>query len=341
MMRPVCAAACGGAVAIAAAPAHAAAWPPMSYLQTFGAAGDPVTRLGWGLGIVSIVVTVIVVVLVAWGAWRRRPVPTDPRALTVRSDSGGMPWVYIGVGVSTLVLIVCATWTMFTIAAVAMPAHAADTTVQVTASQWWWAARYASPDAARIFTTANEIHIPVGRAVRVELASIDVIHSFWIPQLAGKMDVIPGQTNVMWLQADRPGVYRGQCGEYCGAQHAHMAMSVIADAPDAYRAWADAQLREAAAPASAPAQHGRDAFVANCGACHTVRGAGAGGILGPDLTHLMSRQTIAAGLLPNTPGNLAAWIADSQALKPGSRMPRLALSGPDLASIVAYLETLK
>jgi cytochrome c oxidase subunit 2 len=177
--------------------------------------------------------------------------------------------------------------------------------------------------------------------VRGELASTDVIHSFWIPQLAGKMDVIPGQTNVMWLQADRPGVYRGQCGEYCGAQHAHMALALVADPPEAYRAWIDGQLREAAAPASATAQRGHDAFVAHCGACHTVRGAGAGGILGPDLTHLMSRRTLAAGLLANTPGNLAAWIADSQALKPGSRMPRLALSGPELASVVAYLETLK
>lgn len=341
MNRAVPAATGAGALALAALPAHAAAWPPMSYLHTFGAAGDPVTRLGWGLGIVSIVVTAVVVVLVVWGVMRGRPRPADPRALAVRTDSGGMPWLYIGVGISTVVLVACAAWTMFTIAAVAMPAHAADTTVQVTASQWWWAARYASPDPSRIFTTANEIHIPVGRAVRVELASTDVIHSFWIPQLAGKMDVIPGQTNVMWLQADRPGVYRGQCGEYCGAQHAHMALELVADPPEAYQAWTDAQLREAAAPASEPAQRGHDAFVANCGACHTVRGSGAGGILGPDLTHLMSRQTLAAGLLANTPGNLAAWIADSQALKPGSRMPRLALSGPELASVVAYLETLK
>ena len=167
-----------------------------------------------------------------------------------------------------------------------------------------------------------------------------MIHSFWIPQLAGKMDVIPGQTNVTWLQADQPGTYRGQCGEYCGAQHAHMAMYVVADTPQDYALWVRDQLSNAAVPASEPARLGELAFEAHCAACHAVRGTGAGGILGPDLTHLMSRHTIAAGLLPNTPGNLAAWIADSQALKPGSRMPTLALSGPDLSSVVTYLQTL-
>ncbi len=327
------------ACAIAPAPASAGFWPPMAYLQTFGPAGDPVTRLGWGLGIVSIGVVVIVTGLVVWAILRRRAA-ARPHELAVDSDSGGLPWIYIGVGISSVVLIACATWTMFTIAAVAMPAHA-DTTLRITAAQWWWSVRYDDPDPARIFDTANEIHIPVGRPVRIELSSADVIHSFWIPQLGGKMDVVPGQTNAMWLQADRPGVYRGQCGEYCGAQHAHMAMAVVADDPAAYAAWRDRQLREAVAADTPTTRHGQEEFVAHCAACHTVRGAGAGGILGPDLTHLMSRRTIAAGMLPNSPGNLAAWIADSQALKPGSRMPRMELSGPDLQAVVAYLDTLE
>ena len=228
---------------------------------------------------------------------------------------------------------------MFTVAAVAMPTRTV-LTLQVTAAQWWWSVRYQSGEPDRVFTTANEIHIPVGRPVRIELTSQDVIHSFWIPQLAGKMDVIPGQTNVAWLQADQPGAYRGQCGEYCGAQHAHMAMYVIADAPQEYALWVRDQLRAAATPASEAARFGAQAFAAHCAACHAVRGTDAGGILGPDLTHLMSRQTIAAGLLPNTPGNLAAWIADSQALKPGSRMPALALSGRDLSATRTYLQTL-
>ncbi|MEO6897318.1 MAG: cytochrome c oxidase subunit II [Caldimonas sp.] len=327
------------AAALAGAPLLAGAEPAMSYLHTVGPAGDPATRLGWGLGIVSIVVVVVITVLLLGAVLRRRAPGADPAALAVNRDEGGMRWLYIGVGVSTVVLIACAVWTMFTVAAVAMPART-DLTLQVTAAQWWWSVRYESPEADRIFTTANEIHIPVGRPVRIELKSQDVIHSFWIPRLAGKMDVIPGQTNVTWLQADQPGTYRGQCGEYCGAQHAHMAMYVVADTPQDYALWVRDQLRDAAAPTTLPAQHGEQAFLSHCAACHAVRGTAAGGILGPDLTHLMSRHTIAAGLLPNTPGNLAAWIADSQALKPGSRMPSLALSGSDLSSVVDYLQTL-
>lgn len=312
----------------------------MSYLRTFGPAGDPATRLGWGLGIVSIVVTLVIALLLLAAVLRRRARPADPSELAVHRDEGGMAWVYIGVGVSTVVLIGCVVWTMFTVAAVAMPLNAADLTLQVTASQWWWSVRYKSDEPARIFTIANEIHIPVGRPVRLELSSQDVIHSFWIPQLGGKMDVIPGQTNAMWLQADRPGVYRGQCGEYCGAQHAHMAMYVVADSLPDYVTWMREQLQDAATPSSEPLRQGAQAFLAHCAACHAVRGTPAGGILGPDLTHLMSRSTIGAGLLRNTPGNLAAWIADAQALKPGSRMPTLALSGPDLSAVVTYLETL-
>ncbi|MEO7057394.1 MAG: cytochrome c oxidase subunit II, partial [Caldimonas sp.] len=286
---------------------------PMSYLRTFGPAGDPATRLGWGLGLVSIAVVLIITVLLLMAVLRRRAAESDPAALAVRSDEGGMRWLYIGVGISTVVLLACAVWTMFTVAAVAMPART-DLTLQVTASQWWWSVRYESGEPDRVFTTANEIHIPVGSPVRIELKSQDVIHSFWIPQLGGKMDVIPGQTNVTWLQADKPGVYRGQCGEYCGAQHAHMAMYVVADAPADYAAWLRGQLGDAKAPTTAPERLGQQTFLARCAACHAVRGTEAGGILGPDLTHLMSRRTIAAGLLPNTPGNLGAWVSNSQAL---------------------------
>jgi cytochrome c oxidase subunit 2 len=331
--RLACAALLGGI------PALAVAEPPMSYLHTYGPAGDPSNQLGWGLGIISIIVMAVILVLLLGAVLRHRPRPANPRTLAVREDSGGLGWLYIGVGVSTLVLIGCAIWTMFTLAAVAMPAKT-SLTLQVTGSHWWWSLRYLNPDPARIFTTANEIHIPVGQPVRVELVSPDVIHSFWIPQLTGKMDVIPGQTNVTWLQADKPGVFRGQCTEYCGVQHAHMAMYVIADSAADYRDWTRGQLAAAAAPTSDAARQGEQAFVAHCAVCHTVRGTPAGGIVGPDLTHLMSRHTIAAGLLPNTPGNLAAWISDSQALKPGSRMPALQLSARDLSSVMTYLQTL-
>ena len=348
---------------------------PLSYLHTFGPAGDPANRLGWGLGIISVAVLVIVTALLMWAIFRRRKGAADRAALEVHSDSGGMPWIYVGVGSTVamllwigttltawagavvrpvrarppqrqqqawlvLVVVPCAVWTMFTIAAVAMPATTA-LTLQITGLQWWWSVRYLDEDASRVFTTANEIHIPVGQPVRIELGSPDVIHSFWIPQLAGKMDVIPGQTNATWLQADKPGVYRGQCAEYCGAQHAHMAMYVVADTPADFAAWREQQLRESAVPANRAALAGRDSFVAHCGACHSVRGSGAGGILGPDLSHLMSRKTIAAGLLPNTPANLRRWIADSQAAKPGSRMPSLGLEKAELDSVVGYLGTVE
>jgi cytochrome c oxidase subunit 2 len=317
-------------------------WPPMGYLRTFGPAGDPTTQLGWGLAIISIVVMIVIAALLLGGIFRRRARAASPRELSVKSDAGGMAWIYVGVGISILVLVASAVWTMLTVVAVAMPTRASELTLQVKAEQWWWDVTYRQGGApSRSFEVANEIHIPVGRPVRVELASGDVIHSFWIPRLVGKTDVIPGQTNVMWLQADQPGVYRGQCGEYCGAQHAHMAMYVVAEAPKDFVAWSERQRQAAAEPASDAARRGEQTFVARCAACHTVRGSGAGGILGPDLTHLKSRDTLAAGLLPNTPGNLAAWVENAQALKPGSRMPTLALSGPELSSVLAYLDTLK
>jgi cytochrome c oxidase subunit 2 len=176
--------------------------------------------------------------------------------------------------------------------------------------------------------------------VRVELSSADVIHSFWVPQLAGKMDVIPGQTNVSWLEADSPGSYRGQCAAFCGAQHAHMALLVVAESAAAFAAWQDRQLAEAAPPPSGNATLGEHVFETHCAPCHTVRGVTPAGIRGPDLSHLMTRRTIAAALLPNKPGNLAAWIANPQSFKPGARMPAQILSGAQLAAVTSYLNTL-
>jgi len=175
----------------------------------------------------------------------------------------------------------------------------------------------------------------------VELTGADVIHSFWIPALAGKTDTIPGRTNLTWLQADRPGVYRGQCTEYCGAQHAHMAAFVVADTPAAFEAWRRGQLAPAPTPASPLTMAGARVFQAHCSACHAVRGTQADGIVGPDLTHLMSRQTIAAGALPNDGASLAGWVANPQALKPEAKMPANNLTGPQLNAVVAYLETLR
>lgn len=328
--------------ALIARSAVAQAGGPMSYLQSFGPAGYPVTRLGWGLGLVACAVVLIIGVLLLGAIFRSRRSNAEPvDALAVHRDAGGMAWIYLGVGISIVVLAVCMVWTLVVIAAVQQPSRATVQTVQVTASQWWWGLRYDNPQASRIFTAANEIHIPVGQPVRFELNSADVIHSFWIPKLGGKTDVIPGQTNVTWLQADQPGVYRGQCAVFCGAEHARMALIVVAQSPQDFRAWQARQLADAPAPTSALARTGEQVFQSHCSACHTVRGTPAGGHVGPDLTHLMSRQTLAAGVLPNNAGTLAGWIMQPQAIKPGSRMPDQILSSQQLAAVVSYLQTLQ
>jgi cytochrome c oxidase subunit 2 len=315
---------------------------PMSYLRTFGPAGYPVTALGWGLGIISVSVVVIVGLLLLGGIFRRRdaPIGSDSNALAVRRDAGGMAWIYVGVGISTVVLIAAMIWTLVVTAVVAHPSSKPALTVQVSASQWWWALRYDTGQSSRTFTSANEIHIPVGQPVRFEVTSTDVIHSFWVPKLGGKIDVIPGQTNVTWLQADRAGIYHGQCAVFCGAEHARMALRVIAQQPAEFRAWQAAQLTSAPRPATPAENQGQMVFQSHCAACHTIRGSDAGGVLGPDLSHLMSRHTLAAGVLPNTTGNLAGWIIHPQSIKPGSRMPDQPLSGPELAALMSYLQTL-
>jgi cytochrome c oxidase subunit 2 len=199
--------------------------------------------------------------------------------------------------------------------------------------------RYLDPAGAETFTTANEIHIPVGQPVRVELTSPDVIHSFWVPRLAGKMDAIPGVKTVTWIEAAAPGRYRGQCAEYCGLQHARMAFYVVADAPPDFLRWRARQLGAPGAPEGNTAQGAR-LFTGHCASCHTIAGTSAGGIVGPDLSHLASRQTLAAGLIPNDVGHLSAWIDDPQAIKPGVLMPKASLTGAERARIVSYLESL-
>src|SRR6476661_1617486 len=217
---------------------------PLQYLNTAGPAADPVAQLQWGLLAVAGVVFAGVTLALILGLARRRA-PSRDGELAVRADHGGLAWITVGVALTVVTLAACATWTVLTIRATTIPAAAADLTVEVSAAQWWWRARYRDKEQPSAFLVANELHIPVGRPVRVELASEDVIHSFWIPQLAGKIDAIPGRTNILWLQADRPGVYRGQCTEFCGEQHAHMAMVVVADTPADYAAWRAHQLAPA------------------------------------------------------------------------------------------------
>jgi cytochrome c oxidase subunit 2 len=214
--------------------------------------------------------------------------------------------------------------------------------IQVTGNQWWWDVQYENDTPSLWVTTANEIHLPVGRPVKIDLLSNDVIHSLWIPNLQGKIDLVPGRRNELWLQADRPGVYRGQCAEYCGLQHAKMALVVVADPPDQFERWLTANRASAPAPVTPEQQRGKDVVERGpCAMCHNITGSLAGGRSAPDLTHIASRSTIGAGSLPNTTGNLAGWIADPQHIKPGTRMPPTGLRDEELQAVLAYLGSLK
>lgn len=214
--------------------------------------------------------------------------------------------------------------------------------IQVTGNQWWWDVQYDNPVPSLRVTTANEIHIPVGRPVVFNLVSSDVIHSLWIPNLQGKIDLVPGRLNELWLQADRAGVYRGQCAEYCGLQHAKMAFVVVAEPPEQFERWLTGNRASAPAPVTPEQQRGKDIVERGpCAMCHNITGTLAGGRTAPDLTHIASRSTLAAGSMPNMRGYLAGWIADPQAMKPGNRMPAPGLAADELQAVLAYLETLR
>jgi cytochrome c oxidase subunit 2 len=215
--------------------------------------------------------------------------------------------------------------------------------VAVTAQLWWWDVRYRDPMTGAEVRTANEIRIPAGRPVYLALDSADVIHSFWVPQLAGKIDMIPGRLQHLLLSADRPGIYRGQCAEFCGAQHARMALHVVALAPAEFDAWLMAQARPALPPGTPRQQAGQQAFLANrCDACHTVRGVTGTSQLGPDLTHVGGRLHLAAGTLPNSQQGRLEWIAHVQQVKSGARMPSYErLGGDTIGAIADWLGTLR
>lgn len=214
--------------------------------------------------------------------------------------------------------------------------------INIIGHQWWWEVQYQNDDPSMTLTTANEIHIPTGRKVLLSLTSSDAIHSFWVPSLNGKRDLIPSHRNTLTIEADHPGVYRGQCAEFCGLQHAHMVFYVIAEPPWKFSVWLHHQLQPAPAPANAELAHGRDVFLqAPCITCHSIRGTTALGNVGPDLTHIASRQTLGAGTLPNTPGHLSGWITDPQRTKPGILMPTIPIAPNDVQPLLAYLESLQ
>ncbi len=215
-------------------------------------------------------------------------------------------------------------------------------TIEVFGHQWWWQVQYPNDEAYKTVETANEIHVPIGVPIRIKGTSRDVIHSFWAPNVQGKRDLMPGYDTEVMMQVDQPGRWRGQCAEYCGEQHAHMSFYIVAESKQDFEEWLHAQAQSSVSPRTPQTANGQKIFLTHaCVMCHSIRGTSAGSRVGPDLTHLASRKTIAAGLLPNTIGNLGGWIMNAQALKPGCRMPPNQMSGSDLQDLLAYLETLK
>ncbi len=295
--------------------------------------------------------------------------PADPRGERSNAESGGRGregegrpasersgarWMVVaGFVLPSVVLLVVLVATLRALAAILPPTNAiaaagdhpprpGEIAIEVVVRQLLWEVRYLDAEPGRVFETANELRIPVGRPVQLRLRSNDVIHSFWVPGLQGKLDLVPGRVNVLALEADRPGVWRGQCAEFCGVQHAKMAFTVVAEPVERFEAWRARQRLGAPVPADSAAREDARVFLASgCVLCHAVRGTPAGGDLGPDLTHVASRLTLAAGTLPRSTGNLYGWIADPDGHKPGSRMPRVPMTADELHAIARYLATLR
>jgi cytochrome c oxidase subunit II len=318
-----------------------------SILEPDSRAGERVARLWWVLFWISVVAVAVVVGFLVVAVRRRNrdpePTPDDAADGGDDVDRRPVPWgdrfvVLSGIVVTGAVLAGTFVFSLFVLDDLAAPA--ADDpalTVEVVARDWWWEVRY--PDGV---VTANEIHIPVGEQVDLRLPTADVIHSFWVPELQVKEDHIPGTVNQLWLEADRPGRYRGQCAEFCGLQHAHMRFEVVAQPPDEFEDWLADQARPADEPGTAAARRGRETFErASCAGCHTVRGTSATGDLGPDLTHLADRRTIGAGLARLTPDTLTDFIADPQDDKPGASMPPTELTPAEIDAVAAYLMELE
>lgn len=294
-----------------------------------------ISRLFVGTLIFLGLILALVTFLVFYAIIRYRDHPGAPEA---RQNFGSRKletmWTVVPI-VSLIVLTGFMAYTMH-IGDPAVPVG--DPDLRIIAHQWWWEVYYLKSGVI----AANEIHIPVGRPLSVELRSADVIHDFWAPELARKIDIVPGHPNHLWLEADHPGTYLGVCAEFCGTEHAWMRFQVIAQPPDQFAEWLREQQAAPSTPASPEAELGARIFTdRTCANCHAIAGTVANATIGPNLTHLASRRTLAAGALENTPANLAAWLHDPGEFKPGSHMPNLQLGKKDLNALVAYLETLK
>jgi cytochrome c oxidase subunit 2 len=307
-----------------------------STLDAESAASSDIAQLWWLMFVGSVVVFAVVLVLVLVAVLRRRGEPTDPPD---REPRPIWPVAVGGLVVPAVVAVVVFALTLATLPSTS-PAAAAHPRfeIDVTGRQWFWDVVY--PKLG--IRTANELHLPVGVPVRLRVTSADVIHSFWVPELNRKIDMIPGRTNEIALQADRVGVYRGQCAEFCGVQHANMGILVVVEAKTRFDAWTRAQRQPAQSPKTQEEVEGQQILLGSaCVYCHRIAGTNASGEIGPDLTHFASRQSIGAALLPNTEGYLAGWVLDPQHWKPGNRMPATDLDGDQLQRLLDYLESLR
>ncbi len=309
-------------------------WPPPVFDPAGPFAGS-ITLLSWVL--VGMFVGVLAIVLAAlWVALFGKE--------RLRRRLGGKTVIWAGgVAFPVVVLTALLVWGLTLTRSLSEPPRPGELRMRVTGEMWWWRVAYLGENGAPMVIDANELHIPTGETVTIELESADVIHSFWVPRLSGKLDMIPGRHNVIRIQADEPGVYAGQCAEYCGGPHALMGFVVVAHPPQEFARWMAAHRAPAPPPTTAEARRGAALFMsAGCAACHRIGGTRANGLAGPDLTHVGSRRTLGAGILPNNMGTMTGWIGNSQAIKPGNRMPPFTvLSGDELRALAAYLETRK
>jgi cytochrome c oxidase subunit 2 len=316
------------------------------------AAGEEARRIAglwWIVFLVCFAVYALVIFFLGGAIWRgmRRgtaAVPPAP-ALTEPHQPGERrlaAFVATAVVATVITLFALLVIDFSTHRALEPPETGGALTIKVTGHQWWWQIEYQDRTPSNIIQTANELHLPLGRPVQLVLNSADVIHSFWLPNLAGKKDLVPGKETSLWLKPERLGTFRGQCAEFCGHQHAHMGLLAVVESPEDFSRWQEAQRKPAAEPVTEGQRHGREVFLStSCVLCHTIGGTAAGSRVGPTLTHLGSRQMIAANAFPNNRGYLAGWILDPQALKPGARMPQNAIGSDDLQALLDYLESLK
>lgn len=317
-----------------------------SALDPAGPQAQHIENLWWLFHWVATAVYVLVVATMLIAIWKKRDPKEDDKP-TVHRDPAGERRITVVVstcvGITTVILFVLLLSEFFTEQKLfAMTKDPGQREIKITGHQWWWEAEYEDTTASNIFTTANEIHIPVGVPIKFYLTSTDVIHSFWVPSLHGKKDLIPGHDTQIWLRADKPGRYDGQCAEYCGHQHAKMRFAIIADDQATFDAWAETQRKSAREPTTNEQKRGKQVFLTStCITCHTIQGTMANGRVGPNLTHVGGSDTIAANSVINNEENLRNWIQDPHQFKPGVRMPQNNLKDEDLSALAAYLHSLQ